>query len=79
MPMTTASMMMAPRTACGSCENNGARKSIVSTTSTPVTSDASGVVAPERSFSELAERLVDTGMPCTSPEPTFAMPCASDS
>ena len=37
-------------------------------------SDAAGVRAPADSFSELAERLVETGIPCTTPEPRFASP-----
>jgi hypothetical protein len=44
-----------------------------------VISEASGVRAPDDSLSELAERLVETGMPWNTPAPTFAMPCASDS
>ena len=35
--------------------------------------------APEDSLSELAERLVETGMPWNSPAPAFAMPWAIDS
>ena len=35
--------------------------------------------APEDSLSELADRLVDTGMPWKTPAPTFAIPCATDS
>ena len=42
--------------------------------SAPVVSEATGVLAPEVSLSELADRLVETGMPCTRPEPTLAMP-----
>ena len=42
-------------------------------------SDATGVRAPADSFSELAERLVDTGMPWNTPAPMLAMPCATDS
>ena len=45
----------------------------------PVTSDATGVRAPADSFSELADRLVETGIPWNTPAPTFAMPCATDS
>ena len=45
----------------------------------PVTSEASGVRAPADSFSELADRLVDTGMPWKTPAPTFAMPWPTDS
>ncbi len=56
-------MITAARTGFGSLEKSGARKSSVSRTSAPVTSDASGVLAPADSFSELAERLVETGMP----------------
>ncbi len=78
-PNTTASMITAPRTAFGRSENSGARKSSVAITSAPVTSDASGVRAPADSFSELAERLVETGIPWNTPAPTFAMPCATDS
>ena len=34
---------------------------------------------PEWSFNELAERLVDTGIPWNSPAPVFARACATDS
>lgn len=44
-----------------------------------MTSEATGVRAPADSFSELADRLVDTGMPWKTPAPTFAMPWATDS
>ena len=44
-----------------------------------MTSDATGVRAPADSFSELADRLVDTGMPWKTPAPTLAIPCATDS
>ena len=73
-PNTTASMITAARTGFGRSEKSGARKSSVSRTSAPVISDASGVLAPADSFSELAERLVETGMPWKTPAPTFAMP-----
>ena len=43
-----------------------ARRS-VRITSPPVTSDASGVRAPAASFSELADRLVETGIPWKTP------------
>ena len=46
---------------------------------TPVVRDASPVLAPEWSFSELADRLVETGIPSKSPAPTFATPRARDS
>ena len=72
-------MISAPRTAFGRSENSGARKSSVRITSAPVISEAIGVRAPADSFSELAERLVETGMPWTRPAPAFAMPCATDS
>ena len=45
----------------------------------PEVIDASPVRAPEWSLSELAERLVETGMPCRTPEPMLASPCATDS
>ena len=51
----------------------------VASTSAPVTRDATGVLAPADSFSELADRLVDTGIPWNTPAPTFAIPCATDS
>jgi hypothetical protein len=35
--------------------------------------------APLCSLSELADRLVETGMPWNSPAPAFAIPCATDS
>ena len=44
-----------------------------------MTSDATGVRAPADSFSELADRLVETGIPWKTPAPTFAIPCATDS
>ena len=72
-------MITAARTGFGRSEKSGARTSSVSSTSAPVTSDASGVLAPADSFSELAERLVETGMPWKAPAPTFAIPCATDS
>ena len=73
-PNTTASMITAPRIAFGSSENTGASTSSVSRTSPPVASDASGDRAPADSFSELAERLVETGMPWNRPAPVFAIP-----
>ena len=78
-PNTTASMITAPRTAFGRSEKSGARKSSVSSTSAPVISDAIGVRAPADSFSELADRLVETGIPWNTPAPAFAIPCATDS
>lgn len=72
-------MIRAPRTALGRSENNGARISIVSTTITPVTIDATGVRAPEASFNELADKLVDTGMPWNNPAPRLDIPWATDS
>ena len=78
-PNTTASMITAARTAFGRSENSGASTISVSSTSAPVISDATGVRAPADSFNELAERLVDTGMPWNTPAPTLAMPCATDS
>ena len=62
-PNTTASMMIAASTGFGRSENNGASKTSVASTSSPVVSDATGVVAPDDSFRELAERLVETGIP----------------
>ncbi len=62
-PNTTASMMTAASTALGSSEKIGASTMSVPMTSPPVTSDATGVRAPDDSLSELAERLVETGMP----------------
>ena len=41
--------------------------------------EATGVRAPADSFSELAERLVDTGIPWNTPAPTLAIPWATDS
>ena len=78
-PNTTASMITAPRTAFGRCENSGASTISVANTSPPVVSEATGLVAPADSFSELAERLVETGIPWNTPAPTFAIPCATDS
>jgi hypothetical protein len=68
-------MKIAPRTAIGRAENSGARMKRVARTRAPVISDASGVPAPDDSFRELAERLVETGMPWSTPAPTFAIPC----
>ena len=79
MPITTASMISAPSTGLGSWENNGASTSRVSSTVTPEVIEASPVRAPEWSFSELADRLVDTGIPWSTPEPMLAADCASDS
>ena len=78
-PKTTASMITAPRTAFGRCENTGASTISVAITSAPVVSEATGVCAPADSFRELAERLVETGIPWNTPAPTFAIPCATDS
>ncbi len=78
-PKTTASMITAASTGFGSLENSGASTISVSRTSTPVMSDATGVLAPAASFSELAERLVDTGIPWNTPAPALAIPCATDS
>lgn len=78
-PMTTASMINAPSTAFGRFENSGARNSSVSRTVTPDVREASPVFAPERSFSELADRLVETGIPWNSPAVMFARDWATDS
>ncbi len=78
-PKTTASMMIAPRTGLGRSENSGAKISRVSTTTTPVTIDAICVRAPDESASELADRLVDTGIPWNTPLPMFDTPSAIDS
>ena len=78
-PKTTASMMIAARTALGSSENSGASRISVARTIPPVASEATGVLAPADSFSELADRLVDTGMPWNTPAPRFAIPWATDS
>jgi len=63
MPMTTASMMTAANTAVGRFENRGANTSSVRMTSSPEVSDGSPVRAPEWSLRELADRLVETGIP----------------
>ena len=73
-PNTTASMITAARTAFGRAEKSGARTISVSSTRPPVISEATGVLAPADSFSELAERLVETGMPWKIPAPAFAIP-----
>ena len=78
-PITTASMINAASTGLGRSENSGARKRRVSRTITPEVIEARPVRAPVWSFNELADRLVDTGIPCTRPAPTFAMPWATDS
>ena len=46
---------------------------------TPDVRDARPVRAPERSLSELADRLVETGIPLRSPAPMFAADWATDS
>ena len=74
MPMTTASMIRAASTGLGNFENSGASTSRVSRTMTPEVSDARPVRAPEWSLRELADRLVDTGMPWKRPAPTLDMP-----
>ena len=79
MPMTTASMIKAASTGLGRSENRGARKTSVRRTIAPEVSEATPERAPVWSFKELADRLVETGIPWNSPEPTFAMPCATDS
>ena len=78
-PMTTASMIRAASTGLGRTEKTGASTSRVARTITPMASDASPVRAPEWSFSELADRLVETGIPSNRPAPTFAVPWATDS
>ena len=78
-PNTTASMMIAARTALGSSENRGASRISVPRTIAPVASEATGVLAPADSFNELAERLVETGMPWNTPAPRLAIPWATDS
>ena len=78
-PNTTASMMIAARTALGSSEKSGASRISVARTIPPVASEATGVRAPADSFSELAERLVETGMPWNTPAPRLAIPWATDS
>ena len=77
MPNTTASMMIAASTGLGRSENSGASTSRVRTTMIPVTSEAIGVRAPDESLSELADRLVDTGIPWNTPDPRLAMPWAT--
>ena len=72
-------MITAARTGFGRCEKTGARTTSVATTRPPVTSEASGVRAPADSLSELADRLVETGIPWKTPEAAFAIPCATDS
>ena len=79
MPITTASMIRAASTGLGRSEKSGARKRSVSSTMTPEVSEASPVRAPDRSLSELADRLVETGIPWSSPAPVLAMACATDS
>ena len=78
-PNTTASMMIAARTAFGSSENRGANRISVPRTTPPVASEATGVLAPADSLSEHADRLVETGMPWNTPAPRFAIPWATDS
>ena len=79
MPKTTASMIKAARTGFGRSENRGARANSVNSTTPPVTIDAICVRAPAASLSELAERLVDTGIPWKNPAVTLDIPWATDS
>ena len=72
-------MITAASTAFGRAEKSGASAISVSNTRPPVISEATGVRAPADSFSELADRLVDTGIPWKIPAPAFAIPCATDS
>ncbi len=74
MPMTTASMMRAASTGFGNFENTGASTIRVRRTITPEVSDARPDRAPEWSFRELADRLVETGIPWKRPAPTLDMP-----
>ena len=78
-PKTTASMMIAASTALGSCEKSGASAISVKITKPPVARDAIALRAPAASLSELAERLVETGIPWNTPEAALAIPCATDS
>ena len=48
-------------------------------TNAPVVSEATGVLAPAESLSELADRLVEMGIPYNRPDPALAMPWAIDS
>ena len=73
-PNTTASMMIAAEDRLRQLGEQRREDEERGRTRPPVTSDASGVRAPEDSFSELAERLVETGMPWNTPAPTFAIP-----
>ena len=79
MPMTTASMIKAASTGLGRSEKSGARTRSVSSTITPEVSEASPVRAPDLSLSELADKLVVTGIPWRSPAPVLATACATDS
>ena len=74
MPFTTASMIKAASTGLGRPEKSGAKKTSVSSTITPDVIEASPDRAPVWSFRELADRLVDTGMPWNNPAPVFASP-----
>ena len=78
-PITTASMIKAASTGLGRLENSGARNSSVRRTVTPETIEAIPDRAPEWSFNELADRLVETGIPWNSPAPVFASAWAIDS
>ena len=67
-------MMIAPSTAFGSFEKSGARATRVRITNPPVASEATGLRAPAASFSELADRLVETGIPWNTPEAEVGHP-----
>ena len=67
-------MITAASTAFGRAEKSGASTISVSSTRPPVISEATGVRAPADSFSELADRLVETGMPWNTPGPDVRHP-----
>ena len=69
----------AASTGLGRVENSGASTSSVSRTVTPEVTEARSERAPERSFSELADRLVETGIPWNRPAPMLAVAWATDS
>ena len=79
MPMTTASMISAASTGLGRFEKSGARNSSVSNTVAPEVREARPIFAPERSLSELADRLVETRIPLKTPAAMLANDWAMDS
>ncbi len=78
-PSVTASMMIAPRTASGSFEKIGARKSSVKMTKPPWARLDTCDRAPAPSLTGLFDRLPLLKIPWNTLDDTFDMPWASNS